>query len=127
MPEELETHSGSVTLSRLSRHQSDTVAITLRPLTGDRPLVLNPGELHCDRHAAARHSVRIAGTVQLVVRPSPTGMELRRREPSAGPRRTPASPRWMQQAWSPEPAWATTKIAATYHGATGTATIDVTP
>ena len=120
----IETHTGSVTLN-IQAGTNPTVAITLQPLTGDQPLVLTLGSFTVTVTPPSP-SVRIAGTVQLVVTITDWN----------------GTPTTGVVSWATKnPGVATvdaaglvtgagvgnTKIAATFHGATGTATIDVTP
>jgi hypothetical protein len=120
----IETHVGSVTLN-IQAGTNPTVAITLQPLTGDQPLVLTLGSFTVTVTPPSP-SVRIAGTVQLVVTITDWN----------------GTPTTGVVSWATKnPGVATvdatglvtgagvgnTKIAATFHGATGTATIDVTP
>lgn len=121
----IETHIGSVTLN-IQAGTNPTVAITLQPLTGDQTLVLTLGSFTVTVPPPSPPSVRIAGTVQLSVTITDWN----------------GTPITGVVSWATKnPGVATvdatglvtgtgvgnTKIAATFNGATGTATIDVTP
>jgi hypothetical protein len=120
----IQTHAGGVTLN-IQPGVNPTVAIMLQPLTGDQPLVLTLGSFTVTVTPPSP-SVVVSGTVQLVVTITD----------------------WNGTPTSGTVSWATknpgiatvdvaglvtgagvgnTKVAATFHGATGTATIDVTP
>ena len=118
------THNGSATLNVQSGTNA-TVAITLTPLTGDQAIVVTLGSFTITV-TPALPAVAIAGTVQLDVAITDwTGA------PTTGP------VSWATQ----NPGIATvdatglvtgagvgsTKIAATFHGATGTTTVTVGP
>ena len=118
------THSGSVQLA-IQAGSNATVAITLTPLTGDQAIVVTLGSFTITVTPASAN-VGIGATVQLGV--SITDW-------NGAP--TTATVSWATQ----DPGIATvdttglvtgagagtTKIAATFHGATGTATIGVGP
>lgn len=118
------THSGAATFT-IQAGANTAVAITLTPLTGDQPIVVTLGSFTITVTPASP-TVAISGTVQLAVTIADwTGA------PTTG------TVSWATQ----NPGIATvdasglvtgmgvgsTKIAATFHGATGTATVGVTP
>src|SRR5437762_5122229 len=117
------THSGSATLT-IQAGANTTVAITLTPLTGDQPIVVTLGSFTITVTPASP-TVAKGGTVQLAA--SITDWN--------------GNPTTGTIAWATrDPGIATvdatglvtgvgagsTKIAATFHGATGTATVGVT-
>jgi len=118
------THSGSATFNILSGTNA-TVAITLTPLTGDQAIVVTLGSFTITVTPSSP-TVAIGGTVQLDVAIT---------DWNGAP--TTGTVSWATQ----NPGIATvsatglvtgagagsTKIAATFHGATGTATVAVTP
>jgi len=118
------THNGSVTLN-IQPGTNSTIAITLTPLTGDQPIVVTLGSFTITVTPSSP-TVGIGGTVSLAV--SITDWN---GNPATG------TVRWATQ----DPGIATvdatglvtgsgvgsTKIAATFHGATGTATVAVIP
>jgi Big-like domain-containing protein len=118
------THSGSATLT-IQAGANTAVAITLTPLTGDQPIVVTLGSFTITVTPSSP-TVAISGTVQLDVAIT---------DWNGAP--TTGTVSWATQ----DPGIATvgvtglvtgaglgsTKIAATFHGATGTATVDVTP
>jgi hypothetical protein len=118
------THSGSATLN-VQPGTNPTVAIILTPLTGDLPIVVTLGSFTITVTPPAT-TVRVGGTVQLDV----------------------SITDWNGQTTAGTVSWATkdpgiatvdttglvtgagigsTRIGATFRGATGTATVDVTP
>lgn len=118
------THDGSATLN-IQSGTNATVAITLTPLTGDQPIVVTLGSFTITVTPSSP-AVAINGTKQLDVAITDwNGV------PTTG------TVSWATQ----NPGIATvdsnglvtgvgvgsTKIAATFHGATGTATVGVTP
>jgi len=118
------THDGSATLS-IQSGTNTNVAITLRPLTGDQPIVVTLGSFTIIVTPSSP-TVAIGGTVQLYVAIT---------DWNGAP--TTGTVSWATQ----NPGIATvdatglvtgagvgsSKIAATFHGATGTATAVVTP
>ena len=118
------THNGSATLNVQSGTNA-SVAITLTPLTGDQAIVVTLGSFTVTVTPSSP-SVAISGTVQLTVAITDWNGT-----PTTG------TVSWATQ----NPGIATvdatglvtgagvgsTKIAATFHGATGTATVSVTP
>jgi hypothetical protein len=118
------THSGSATLN-IQSGTNATVAITLTPLTGDQAIVVTLGSFTIIVTPSSP-TVAISGTVQLSVTIT---------DWNGAP--TTGTVSWATQ----NPGIATvaatglvtgagvgsTKIAATFHGATGTATVAVTP
>jgi Big-like domain-containing protein len=121
----IETHTGSVTLS-IQAGTNPTVAITLQPLIGDQPLVLTLGSFTVNVTPPSP-SVRIAGTVQLVVtitdwNGTPTTGVVRWATKNPGVATVDTTTGLVTGTGV-----GNTKVAATFHGATGTATIDVTP
>ena len=118
------TNSGSATLN-IQPGANATVAITLQPLTGDQAIVVTLGSFTITVTPSSP-TVTISGTVQLVVAIT---------DWNGAP--TTGTVSWATQ----NPGIATvdatglvtgagvgsTKIAATFHGATGTATVAVSP
>src|SRR5689334_8035685 len=118
------THSGSATLN-IQSGTNATVAMTLTPLTGDQAIIVTLGSFTITVTPSSP-SVAIGGTVQLDVAIT---------DWNGAP--TTGTVSWATQ----DPGVATvdasglvtgagvgsTKIAATFHGATGTATVAVTP
>jgi len=118
------THSGSATFS-IQSGTNASVAITLTPLTGDQAIVVTLGSFTITVTPSSP-TVAISGTVQLDVAIT---------DWNGAP--TTGTVSWATQ----DPGIATvdatglvtgagvgsTKIAATFHGATGTATVAVTP
>jgi hypothetical protein len=118
------THNGSVQLD-IQPGTNPAVAVTLMPLTGDQPIVVTLGSFTITVTPSSPN-VAIAGTVQLGV--SITDW-------NGAP--TTGTVNWATR----DPGIATvdanglvtgasvgsTKIAATFHGATGTATVSVGP
>jgi len=118
------THDGSATLN-IQSGTNATVAITLTPLTGDQAIVVTLGSFTITVTPSSP-TVAISGTVQLDVAIT---------DWNGAP--TTGTVSWATQ----NPGIATvaatglvtgagvgsTKIAATFHGATGTATVGVTP
>jgi hypothetical protein len=118
------THNGSATLN-IQSGTNATVAITLTPLTGDQAIVVTLGSFTITVTPSSP-TVAISGTVQLAVAITDwTGA------PTTG------TVSWATQNPGIATVGATglvtgagvgsTKIAATFHGATGTATVAVTP
>jgi len=118
------THNGSATLN-IQSGTNASVAITLTPLTGDQAIVVTLGSFTITVTPSSP-TVAISGTVQLAVAIT---------DWNGAP--TTGTVSWATQ----NPGIATvgasglvtgagvgsTKIAATFHGATGTATVAVTP
>jgi len=118
------THDGSATLN-IQSGTNATVAITLTPLTGDQAIVVTLGSFTITVTPSSP-TVAISGTVQLDVAIT---------DWNGAP--TTGTVSWATQ----NPGIATvaatglvtgagvgsTKIAATFHGASGTATVGVTP
>ena len=124
----IRTHTGGVTID-IQPGANPNVSITLEPLTGDQPIVVTLGSFTITVTPPSA-TVDVAGTVQLSV--SITDWN-----------GAPVTPTVTDPvSWAtPNPGVATvtaaglvtgagagsTKITATFHGAAGTATIDVTP
>src|SRR5260370_1733618 len=118
------THNGAATLN-IQSGTNATVAITLTPLTGDQAIVVTLGSFTITVTPSSP-TVAISGTVQLAVAITDWN----------------GAPTTRTVSWATQnPGIATvdatglvtgagvgsTKIAATFHGATGTATVGVTP
>jgi len=118
------THDGSTTLN-IQSGTNATVAITLTPLTGDQAIVVTLGSFTVTVTPSSP-TVAINGTVQLTVAIT---------DWNGAP--TTGTVNWATQNPGIANVDATglvtgagvgsTKIAATFHGATGTATVSVTP
>jgi len=118
------THSGSATLNVQSGTNA-TVAITLIPLTGDQAIVVTLGSFTITVTPSSP-TVAISGTVQLAVAitdwngaPTTGTVSWATRDPGIA---TVDASGLVTGAGV-----GSTKIAATFHGATGTATVAVTP
>lgn len=118
------THNGSATLN-IQSGTNATVAITLTPLTGDQAIVVTLGSFTITVTPSSP-TVAISGTVQLAVAIT---------DWNGAP--TTGTVSWATQNPGIATVGATglvtgagvgsTKIAATFHGATGTATVAVSP
>src|SRR2546426_5822335 len=118
------THNGSATLN-IQSGTNATVAITLTPLTGDQAIVVTLGSFTITVTPSSP-TVAIRGTVQLVVaiidwNGAPTTGTVSWATQNPGVATVDASGLVTGAGVG------STKIAATFHGATGIATVAVTP
>ena len=114
----IRTHTGGVTID-IQPGANPNVSITLEPLTGDQPIVVTLGSFTITVTPPSA-TVDVAGTVQLSVSITVT-------DPVSWATPNPGVATVTAAGLVTGAGAGSTKITATFHGAAGTATIDVTP